>query len=93
MLPRYEREALPKLEAFGPGLLMISAGFDAHERDPLAGCRMSTEGFRGLTRMLVSAADRLCEGRVVLVTEGGYDLTAVRECLQAVIDVAGLDYP
>jgi acetoin utilization deacetylase AcuC-like enzyme len=41
----------------------------------------------------VSAADRLCEGRVVLVTEGGYDLTAVRECLQAAIDVTGLDYP
>jgi acetoin utilization deacetylase AcuC-like enzyme len=93
VLPRYEREALPRLEAFGPQLLMISAGFDAHERDPLAGCRMSTEGFRALTKMLVSAADRLCQGRVVLVTEGGYDLTAVRECLQAVIDVTGLDYP
>jgi acetoin utilization deacetylase AcuC-like enzyme len=93
VLPRYEHEALPKLKAFGPELLMISAGFDAHERDPLAGCRMSTDGFRTLTRMLVSAADRLCEGRVVLVTEGGYDLTAVRECLQAAIDVTGLDYP
>ena len=54
---------------------------------------MSTDGFRALTTLLVSAADRLCAGRVVLVTEGGYDLTAVRDCLQAVIDVAGLDYP
>jgi acetoin utilization deacetylase AcuC-like enzyme len=93
VLPRYEREALPKLEAFAPELLMISAGFDAHERDPLAGCRMSTEGIRSLTGLLVRAANRLCEGRVVIVTEGGYDLTAIADCLQAVVDVAGMDYP
>jgi acetoin utilization deacetylase AcuC-like enzyme len=93
VLPRYEREALPRLVAFRPELLMVSAGFDAHERDPLAGCRMSTEGFRALTALLVEAANRLCEGRVVLVTEGGYDLTALAQCLQAVVDVAGMDYP
>ena len=62
VLPRYEREVLPRLEAFKPELLMISAGFDAHERDPLAGCRMSTAGFRALTTMLVGAADRLLRG-------------------------------
>jgi len=87
VLGRYEREAVPALEAFRPDLLMVSAGFDAHERDPLAGCRMTTEGFRALSGLLVGAADRLCEGRVVFVTEGGYDLTALVECLQAVIDV------
>ena len=87
VIPRYEREVLPLLERFGPGLLMVSAGFDAHERDPLAGCRMTTAGFRTLTSLLVDAADRLCEGRVVLVTEGGYDLQALGECLDAVIDV------
>ena len=77
--------------AFGPSLLMISAGFDAHERDPLAGCRMSTDGFRALTALLVGAADRLCEGRVVLVTEGGYDLDRrSANASQAVIDVAWL---
>jgi acetoin utilization deacetylase AcuC-like enzyme len=88
VLPRYEAEVLPALDAFRPELLMISAGFDAHERDPLAGCRMSTDGFRALTRLLLDAADRLCDGRAVIVTEGGYDLTAISECLQAVIDVA-----
>ena len=87
VLDRYQREALPTLERFRPELLMISAGFDAHERDPLAGCRMTTEGFRRLTALLVGAADRLCEGRVVLVTEGGYDLVALGDCLEAVIDV------
>jgi len=84
---RYEREALPKLEWFRPELLLVSAGFDAHVRDPLAGCRMTTAGFRALSGLLVGAADRLCGGRVVLVTEGGYDLTALAECLEAVLDV------
>ncbi|MGE0461348.1 MAG: histone deacetylase [Vicinamibacterales bacterium] len=86
VIPRYEREALPKLGWFKPGLLLVSAGFDAHERDPLAGCRMTTAGYRQLTDLLVNAADRLCEGRVVLVTEGGYDLAALAECLDAVLD-------
>ena len=76
VMRRYETEALPALERFRPDLLMISAGFDAHERDPLAGCRMTTDGFRALTALLVGAADRLCDGRVVMVTEGGYDLAA-----------------
>jgi len=88
VLGRYEQEAMPALTAFKPDLVMISAGFDAHERDPLAGCRMTTDGLRALTALLVGAADRLCHGRFVLVTEGGYDLTALTECLQAVIDVA-----
>lgn len=83
---RYEREALPKLEWFEPDLLMVSAGFDAHERDPLAGCRMTTGGYRQLTALLVGAADRLCAGRMVLATEGGYDLAALTACLDAVID-------
>jgi acetoin utilization deacetylase AcuC-like enzyme len=87
VIGRYEREALPRIEQFGPALLMVSAGFDAHERDPLGGCRMTTDGFRRLTRTLVETADRLCQGRVILVTEGGYDLTALEECLEAVIDV------
>jgi acetoin utilization deacetylase AcuC-like enzyme len=86
VLRRWEKEALPAIERFRPGLLMVSAGFDAHERDPLAGCRMTTDGFRRLTTLLVGAADRLCEGRIVLVTEGGYDLTALGECLEAAID-------
>jgi acetoin utilization deacetylase AcuC-like enzyme len=88
VLGRYEREAMPALALFQPDLILVSAGFDAHERDPLAGCRMTTEGFRALNALLLGAADRLCHGRVVLVTEGGYDLTALTECLQGVIDVA-----
>ena len=82
---RYAAEVIRALRGFKPNLLMISAGFDAHEMDPLGQLRMTTEGFGRLTKMLVSAADELCEGRVVLVTEGGYDLKALGDSLNAVI--------
>jgi acetoin utilization deacetylase AcuC-like enzyme len=84
---KYAEQVVPALRHFKPDLLMISAGFDAHEMDPLGQLRMTTEGFGRLTRMLIDAADQLCDGRVVLVTEGGYDLKALSESLKAVIDV------
>ena len=84
---KYAEAVLPRLREFKPELLMISAGFDAHEMDPLGQLRMTTEGFARLTRTLLEVADEVCEGRVVLVTEGGYDLKALAESLQAVIDV------
>ena len=68
--------SIPAVREFKPDLLMISAGFDAHELDPLGQLRMTTEGFGRLTQRLFAEADEVCEGRVVLVTEGGYDLTA-----------------
>jgi len=84
---KYQSEVIPALRAFKPNLLMVSAGFDAHEMDPLGQLRMTTEGFGRLTKMLVAAADELCEGRVVLVTEGGYDLKALGDSLNEVISV------
>lgn len=85
---KYADLVLPRLRAFKPELLMISAGFDAHEMDPLGQLRMTTAGFARLTAALLSVADEVCEGRVVLVTEGGYDLQAVSDSLDAVIAVA-----
>jgi acetoin utilization deacetylase AcuC-like enzyme len=84
---KYAREVLPAVRAFKPSLLMVSAGFDAHELDPLGQLRMTTAGFSRLTKMLIDLADELCEGRVVLVTEGGYDLKALGDSLNAVIEV------
>ena len=84
---KYAETVVPRLRAFKPELLMISAGFDAHEQDPLGQLRLTTEGFARLTRTLLDVADEVCEGRVVVVTEGGYDLKALAESLQAVIDV------
>jgi acetoin utilization deacetylase AcuC-like enzyme len=82
---KYQQQVYPRLRDFKPDLLMISAGFDAHELDPLGQLRMTTAGFDRLTRALLAEADALCEGRVVIVTEGGYDLTAVSQCLTAIV--------
>ena len=84
---KYAKLVLPRLREFQPELLMISAGFDAHEMDPLGQLRMTTEGFARLTRALLDVADECCQGRAVLVTEGGYDLQALSDSLDAVIAV------
>ena len=68
---------LPALDAFAPGLLVISAGFDAHARDPLAQLRVREADFAWLTTELCHLADRHCGGRVVSLLEGGYDLEAL----------------
>ena len=84
----YQDVALPSLRRFNPELMLVSAGFDAHERDPLGGMRMTTDGYATLTSMLLEAADDMCQGRIVFVTEGGYDTSALAECCQRVIDLA-----
>jgi acetoin utilization deacetylase AcuC-like enzyme len=86
---QYEAHVLPAVRAFKPDLLMVSAGFDAHEMDPLGQLRMTTADFGRLTRTLMDLADEVCHGRVVLVTEGGYDLQAIEDCLHAVIRACG----
>lgn len=72
-----ETRVLPELNLFAPEMLLISAGFDAHRDDPLANVNLSEEGFELMTRMLVSAADKHCGGRVVSALEGGYNLRAL----------------
>ena len=84
----YRDVVVPALQNFNPRLILVSAGFDAHERDPLGGMRMTTDGYGALTTMLLQAADELCDGRIVFVTEGGYDTRAMAECCQRVIDLA-----
>jgi acetoin utilization deacetylase AcuC-like enzyme len=68
---------LPAVEAFEPELLVVSAGFDAHARDPLAQLRAREADFGWLTGEICRIADRLCGGRVVSLLEGGYDLDAL----------------
>jgi acetoin utilization deacetylase AcuC-like enzyme len=83
----YETQVVPALTAFKPDVILVSAGYDAHERDPLAGMRVTTEGFRRLVGALDDAAKTLCRRRMALITEGGYHLDALRESLEATIDV------
>ena len=78
---------VPVLEEYAPQLILISAGFDAHERDPLAGMRLTTGGFADITTHLRCVADQCCGGRLAAVTEGGYDLDALAGSLKAVIEV------
>ena len=68
---------LPRVEAFAPDLVIISAGFDAHRRDPLANLRLDTEDFGWITGRLMEIADRRAKSRLVSVLEGGYDLQAL----------------
>ena len=71
---------LPALDDFRPQLLLVSAGFDAHMRDPLADLMLETEDFTWLTGELRAIATRHASGRIVSMLEGGYDLEALREC-------------
>jgi acetoin utilization deacetylase AcuC-like enzyme len=75
---------VPVLKQFKPDLLIVSAGFDAHERDPLGGMRLSTEAFAAMTLELRIVAEQCCGGRMVVITEGGYDLQALAASLDAV---------
>jgi acetoin utilization deacetylase AcuC-like enzyme len=76
---------LPILRQFEPDLLMVSAGFDAHENDPLGGMRLTAGAFAAMTADLRAVAEECCRGRIVAVTEGGYDLQALAASLDGVI--------
>jgi acetoin utilization deacetylase AcuC-like enzyme len=80
---RFADEILPALEAFKPGLLIISAGFDAHKDDPLAELRLTETDFAWATAKLMDVARKVCGGRVVSVLEGGYNLDALADCATA----------
>lgn len=84
----YTDTILPALAAFKPDLILISAGFDAHERDPLAGLTLHEEDFAWVTAALCALAADVCDGRVVSALEGGYDLTGLAQ--SAVAHVAAL---
>jgi acetoin utilization deacetylase AcuC-like enzyme len=70
----FESVILPRLRDFAPDLIVISAGFDAHMRDPLANLNLLESDFQWGTRKLMEVADKYAQGRVVSVLEGGYDL-------------------
>ena len=77
----YTDRILPALRDWKPQLLMISAGFDAHLRDPLAQLQLQDDDFAWVSRQLLKVAAEICENRVVSVLEGGYDLDALAACV------------
>lgn len=78
-----ERELFPELIAFQPELIILSAGFDAHWRDPLAELRLNSPDFAWMTRRLMEIAEMSAGGRIVSLLEGGYDLDALRSATAA----------
>ena len=84
---------LPVLGAFGPDLLILSAGFDAHADDPLGGMRLTVAGFRTLNRRLLGFAAAHLRGRLAVVTEGGYDLDALDACLDMTLETCAEETP
>jgi len=75
----------PAARRFAPDMVLVSAGFDAHRDDPLASLTMTREGFAELARGVLGIAEDCCDGRLVAVLEGGYDLDALRACVDAVL--------
>jgi acetoin utilization deacetylase AcuC-like enzyme len=73
----WSERILPRLDAFAPEFLIVSAGFDAHLADPLAQLRLTEADFAWITAELSDIARRCCGGRLVSILEGGYDLTAL----------------
>ncbi|AHD11195.1 histone deacetylase family protein [Phaeobacter gallaeciensis] len=86
MKAAYVDQAFPRLRAFKPELIIVSAGFDAHQDDPLAELMWSTGDFRWLTRELCALAAELCGGRIVSTLEGGYDLNALAAAAKAHVE-------
>lgn len=77
----------PRVDAFMPELIIVSAGFDAHKADPLAGMMLETADFAWVTGRICDLADRHCQGRVVSALEGGYDLAALGASAAAHVSV------
>lgn len=78
-----DERILPALDRFGPQFILISAGFDAHRDDPLAGLALEEDDFAWATRSIMAVAGIHCKGRVASALEGGYDLTALASCVAA----------
>ncbi len=75
----FDEVLLPTLDEYKPQFIIISAGFDAHERDPLAPLNLQSESFGWMTDRILEAADRSGGGRLVSILEGGYNLSALSE--------------
>ncbi len=83
MRQAYSERILPALENFSPDIILISAGFDAHWRDPLAQLNWQADDFAWLTGKLMDIADKYCNNKIVSLLEGGYDLTGLADGVNA----------
>lgn len=87
MTRAYREVILPALARFAPDIVLVSSGWDAHRRDPLAGLEVSTAGYTQVAREVIEATERLCGGRVVACLEGGYDEHALAWCSGSLVSL------
>jgi acetoin utilization deacetylase AcuC-like enzyme len=85
----FDEVLLPIAREFNPEFVLISSGFDCHYRDPLGAMRITEAGFIAMTRRMKRLAAECCDGKMVAVLEGGYDLKALADSGRAVIDEMG----
>lgn len=83
----FEEEVVPALQKFAPEFILVSAGFDAHIRDPLGGLKITKKGFGMMSQHLHDVALATCGGKIVFVLEGGYDYKGLQEGTEAVLAV------
>jgi acetoin utilization deacetylase AcuC-like enzyme len=81
----YRHILIPLALEFKPQLILVSAGFDTHADDPIGGMRVTEQGFARIADIILDIARRTCGGKVVAVLEGGYDLSALRRSVKAVL--------
>jgi acetoin utilization deacetylase AcuC-like enzyme len=89
VIQAFEDEIVPLLDRFEPNLIIVSAGFDAYFRDPLGGMMLSDKAFFQFGALLGKCSDRLCDGRIVSILEGGYDNQGNSEAIQSYFEGLG----
>jgi len=77
----------PLILEYKPELILVSAGYDAHEDDPLGGFSVTREGYKKLTEELVDLANTVCDGKIVFILEGGYNVSALKGCVEDALKV------
>jgi acetoin utilization deacetylase AcuC-like enzyme len=84
-VPIYTKIVSVVLDQFAPQLILVSAGFDGHFRDPLGGLALTQAGYSSVAASLIRAAERWCNGRICFILEGGYSLQALKDCIRAIM--------
>lgn len=77
----FSQKISPKLDLFKPEFILISAGFDAHQADPLANINLSTDAFGWMTERIMEKANQHCDNRIISLLEGGYNLNVLPKCI------------
>ena len=83
----FEETLKPEAMKFHPDFVLISAGFDAHKDDLIGGMNVTAEGFAKMTSIVKEIAEKCCDGRIVSILEGGYNLHGLAESVEAHVSV------